>query len=78
MPLFTYKLIDAHFVAGFGAHDLPSKTEAQTEAIKLARSLRATRPELVGKGYSISVIDDDGVAVCVIPLDADGSIGPPA
>lgn len=74
MPLFTYKLIDAHFVSGFGAHDLPS----ETEAIKLARSLRETRPELVGKGYSISVIDDDGVAVCVIPLDADGSIGPPA
>lgn len=74
MPLFTYKLIDAHFVSGFGAHDLPSKTEA----IKLARSLRETRPELVGKGYSISVIDDDGVAVCVVPLDADGSIGPPA
>ncbi|TWA92551.1 DUF6894 family protein [Bradyrhizobium stylosanthis] len=70
MPLFTYKLIDAHFVSDFGAHDLPSETEAQIEAIKLARSLRETRPELVGKGYSIFVIDDDGAAICVIPLDA--------
>ncbi len=54
----------------FGAHDLPSETEAQIEAIKLARSLRETRPELVGKGYSIFVIDDDDAAICVIPLDA--------
>lgn len=70
MPLFAYKLIDTHFVSGFGAHDLPSETQAQIEAIKLARSLRETRPELVGKGYSIFVIDDDGAAICVIPLDA--------
>ena len=70
MPLFTYKLIDTHFVSDFGAHDLPSETEAQIEAIKLARSLRETRPELVGKGYSIFVIDDDDAAICVIPLDA--------
>ena len=70
MPLFTYKLVDTHFVSDFGAHDLPSGTEAQIEAIKLARSLRETRPELVGKGYSIFVIDDGGAAICVIPLDA--------
>lgn len=70
MPLFTYKLIDAHFVSDFGAHHLPNETEAQIEAIKLARSLRETRPELVGKGYLIYVIGDDGAAICVIPLDA--------
>lgn len=70
MPLFTYKLIDAHFVSDFGAHDLPGETEAQIEAIKLVRSLRETRPELLGKGYSIYVINDDSAAICVIPLDA--------
>ncbi|WP_439400260.1 DUF6894 family protein (plasmid) [Bradyrhizobium sp. PMVTL-01] len=70
MPLFNYRLIEAHFVADFGTHDLPGGTEAQIEAIKLARSLRETRPELVGRGYSIVVLDDKGVTFCSIPLDA--------
>lgn len=69
MPLFHYRLIDTHFVAEFGTHDLPGETEAQIEAIKLARSLRETRPEMVGKSYSIVVLDDDGVTFCTIPLD---------
>ncbi|TFV36436.1 DUF6894 family protein [Bradyrhizobium niftali] len=72
MPFFTYKIIDGHFVSDFGAHDLPSEIEAQIEAIKLACSLREGRPELLGKGYSILVIDDDGTAVCSIPLDVTG------
>jgi hypothetical protein len=70
MPLFSYRLVDTHFVAEFGTHDLPTETEAQIEAIKLARSLRETRPELVGQSYSIVVLDDDGVTFCAIPLDA--------
>jgi hypothetical protein len=71
MPLFAYKLIDGDFVSDFGAHELPGETEAQIEAIKLVRSLRESRPELLGKGYSIYVIDDDSAAICVIPLDSE-------
>ena len=69
MPLFSFKLINSHFVSDFGVHDLPSETDAQIDAIRLARSLRDTRPELVGHRYSIFVSDDDGRAVCTIPLD---------
>ncbi|AHY52632.1 hypothetical protein JEY40_34545 [Bradyrhizobium japonicum] len=69
MPLFSFKLINSHFVSDFGVHDLPSETDAQIEAIRLARSLRETRPELVGRRYSIFVSDDDGRGVCTIPLD---------
>jgi hypothetical protein len=69
MPLFSFKLINTHFVSDFGVHDLPGETEAQIEAIRLARSLRETRPELVGQCYSIFVSNDDGGAVCTIPLD---------
>ncbi|WFU75042.1 MULTISPECIES: hypothetical protein [unclassified Bradyrhizobium] len=69
MPLFSFKLINSHFVSDFGVHDLPSEADAQIDAIRLARSLRETRPELVGLRYSIFVSDDDGRAVCTIPLD---------
>jgi len=56
-------------VSDFGVHHLPGESEARTEAIKLARSLRETRPQLIGKKYAIFVIDEDGVAVCSVPLD---------
>jgi hypothetical protein len=67
MPLFSFKLIDTQLVSDFGLHDLPSEAEAQTEAIKLARSLRETRPQLIGKKYAIFVIDEDGAAVLQRP-----------
>ncbi|RXG90066.1 DUF6894 family protein [Bradyrhizobium zhanjiangense] len=69
MPLFSFKLIDSQLVSDFGVHDLPGEAEARTEAIKLARSLRETRPQLIGKRYAIFVIDEDGAAVCSVPLD---------
>ncbi|MCS3928860.1 hypothetical protein M2175_003891 [Bradyrhizobium elkanii] len=45
------------------------KRRAQIEAIRLARSLRATRPELVGRNCSVSVVDENGKSICVIPVD---------
>ena len=69
MPLYSFKLINTHLVSDFGVHDLPSEAEAQIEAIRLARSLRETRPELIGHHYSVSVINEDGAALCTIPLD---------
>ena len=71
MPLFYFRLADSNFVSDYGAHDLPDETTAQIEAIKLAKSLRETRPHLLGKHYSISVTDQYGGGVCVIPLDGD-------
>jgi Domain of unknown function (DUF6894) len=72
MPLYSFKLINTRLVSDFGVHDLPSEAEAQIEAIRLARSLRETRPELIGRHYSVSVNNDDGTAVCTIPLDGTG------
>ena len=69
MPLYHFKLIDTHIVSDHGVHNLTDKTAAQIEAIKLARSVRAARPELVGKHCSITVTDEQGAAICVIPLE---------
>ena len=55
MPLYQFKLVDARIVGDTGVHDLADETTAQIEAIKLARSLRAARPELLGMNCSISV-----------------------
>ena len=71
MPLFYFRLVDSNFVADYGADDLSDETVAEIEAIKLAKSLRDTRPQLLGKHYSISVTDGYGAGVCVVPLDAD-------
>jgi hypothetical protein len=69
MPLYHFKLVDSRIVSDHGVHDLPDETVAQIEAIRLARSLRATRPELLGQSCSISVTDERGAGICVIPLD---------
>jgi hypothetical protein len=68
MPLFHFKLVDSRIVTDHGVHYLPDATIAQIEAIKLARSLRASRPELIGMNCSISVTDESGAGVCIIPL----------
>jgi hypothetical protein len=69
MPLFHFKLVDSRIVSNHGVHDLPDETAAQIEAIKLARSLRESRPELIGMNCSISVTDESGAGICIIPLD---------
>ena len=69
MPNFHFKLTDTRIVSDHGVHDLPDNSSAQIEAIKLARSLRATRPELAGRGCVVSVVDENGKTICLIPID---------
>jgi hypothetical protein len=69
MPRYYFKLVDGHLVANYGAHSLDDETAAQIAAIELARSIREMRPELVGQRYSISVTDELGADVCLIPLE---------
>lgn len=69
MTLYCFKLVDSHFVSDYGAHELADDTAAQIEALILAESLRGSRPQLIGLHYSISVTNEDGAGVCVIPLD---------
>jgi hypothetical protein len=69
VPLYYFKLVDSIIVADHGVHELVDDDAARVEAIKLALSIRETRPELRGQHYSISVTAQDGAGVCVIPLD---------
>jgi hypothetical protein len=69
MPRYYFKLVDTSLVANHGVHELANPQEARSEAVRLAQSLRETRPQLLGKHYSISVTDEAGAGVCVIPLD---------
>jgi hypothetical protein len=70
MPRYYFKLVDTTFIAAIGVHDLPDETAARAEAEEIARSLRETRPELVGKHYTVSVTGPDGAGICAVPLDA--------
>ncbi|WP_426615765.1 DUF6894 family protein [Bradyrhizobium sp. McL0616] len=70
MPRFHFKLVDTRTVADHGVHDLVDERSAQIEAIRLARSLRADRPELVGRNCSVAVVDEHGKSICVIPVDS--------
>jgi hypothetical protein len=69
MPKYYFKLVDTSIVIDYGLHDLPNDTTAQIEALELARSLREGRPELLGRHCSISVTDEYGSGVCIIPLE---------
>jgi hypothetical protein len=68
MPLYYFKLVDGRIVSDYGVQKLQDDEAAQAEAIKLARSVRASHPELVGKNCSIAVSVEGGGAVCIIPL----------
>jgi uncharacterized protein DUF6894 len=69
MPFYHFKLVDTRIVGDHGTHHLADETTAQIEAIKLARSLRAARPELVGMHCTVSVTDENGAGICMIPLE---------
>ena len=68
MPFYHFKLVDTRIVGDHGTHYLADENAAQIEAIELARSLRAARPELVGKNCAVSVTDEGGAGTCIIPL----------
>ena len=70
-PLYYFKLVDPIRVADHGVHELADDAAARIDALKLARSLRETRPELIGMHYSVWVTSEDGAGVCLIPLDAN-------
>ena len=69
MPKYYFKLVDTTIVTDCGVHDLPDETAAQIAAIELARSLRDSRPELLGRNCSLSVTDENCAGICIIPLD---------
>jgi hypothetical protein len=60
-------VVDTTIVTDYGVHDLADETAAQIEAIERDRC--ESRPELLGRHLSISVTDEDGAGICIIPLD---------
>jgi hypothetical protein len=69
MPLYHFKLIDGLIISDHGVHVFKDDTAAQIEALRLAQSVRETRPELLGKMCAISVTDEDGTLLCLIPIE---------
>ena len=69
MPRYHFKLVNTHIVSDYGVHDLPDDAAAEIEALKLARSLREGRLELVGRNCSILATDYLGREICSIPID---------
>jgi hypothetical protein len=69
MPRYYFMLADGRIVTDCGVHELKDDAAAQLAAIKLARSVREARPELVGQNYSIAVSAEGGSAVCTIPIE---------
>jgi hypothetical protein len=71
MAHYPFKLVDHRIVSDYGTHNLADEADAKSEPIKLARSLRASRPEFIGLNYSISVPDKTCAGVCIIPLHVE-------
>jgi hypothetical protein len=69
MPLYYFKLVDSRIVSDHGVHKLADEAAARKAAIELARSIRETRPDLVGQGCSVSVTDEYGAGICLVPVD---------
>jgi hypothetical protein len=69
MPMYYFKLVDTYIVSDYGTHELADATAAREAAAKLARSVRDVRPDLIGQHCSISVTDESGAGICVVPLD---------
>jgi hypothetical protein len=69
MPLYYFKLVDSRIVSDHGVHQLADEAAARKAAIELARSIRETRPDLVGQSCSVSVTDEYGAGICLVPVD---------
>jgi hypothetical protein len=59
----------SHLVSDYGFHELGDVEEARAEAIELAHSVCEARPGLIGKHGPISVTDEEGAGVCLVPID---------
>lgn len=66
MPSYYFKLVDSTTITDYDVHDLLDETAAQNGATELARSLRESRPELLGRHLFISVTT---AGICIVPLD---------
>ena len=71
MPLYYFRLVDSNFVRDYGAHNLPSETEAQIAAIELARVVAGDQIRLDREALFYLRDRPKRRRICVIPLDVE-------
>jgi hypothetical protein len=69
MSLYHFDLISNRTALDKGDADLPDDIEAMDSADLLARRLLNERPDLRYRNYSVLVTNEDGEAICCLPLD---------
>jgi hypothetical protein len=69
MPLYHFDLVNTKTAVDKGDAELPDDIEAMDSADLLARRLLDERPDLRNQHYSVLVTNEDGEAICRLPLD---------
>lgn len=60
MPPFRFDIVDGNGVVDPTGHPVGDRDQALAVAKRLAIDLAETRQGMLGKGYFVSVIDEDG------------------
>jgi hypothetical protein len=60
MPRFRFDIVDDKRVIGPTGHPVEDRDQALAVAKRLAIDLAETRQGFLGKGYFVSVLDEDG------------------
>ena len=63
MPRFRFDIVDARRVIDPTGHPVDDRAQALAVAKRLAIDLAETRQGYLGKGYFVSVIDEDGAEI---------------
>ena len=71
MRRYHFDLVDTDRVTDAGGAILDHDDQARKIAEDLAQGVRETRPELIGRGYQISVRADNGSEVCRVAVDPE-------
>ena len=60
MPRFRFDIVDGQRVVDPTGHPVEDRDQALAMAKRLAIDLAETRQGMLGKGYFVSVVDEDG------------------
>jgi len=69
METFTYAITDLNTYQSEPIAVALEREEALEFGIRMARELAATEPALLSKGLCITVCDNEGDAISIVPLD---------
>jgi Domain of unknown function (DUF6894) len=69
MPLYHFDLVNTKTAMDEGDAELSDDIEAMDSADLLARRILDERPHFRNRHYSVLVTNEDGEAICRLPLD---------